>query len=119
MCIDRRELLRAGFATLAAGSIPASSMFAMGTQAAGGGSQRVIMINIRGGWDSLSVVVPHGRSEYYNRRPTLAIPAPGAYPLGRTYVRGAPPPPPPPPAPPGAPVPTARYWCRPMRGSTC
>ena len=76
MCIDRRELLRAGFATLAAGSIPASSMFAMGTQAAGGGSQRVIMINIRGGWDSLSVVVPHGRSEYYNRRPTLAIPAP-------------------------------------------
>jgi uncharacterized protein (DUF1501 family) len=34
------------------------------------------MINIRGGWDTLSVVVPHGLGEYYNRRPTLAVPAP-------------------------------------------
>ena len=45
---------------------------------AGYGKKKVLVtIFQRGAVDGLNVVVPHGESEYYNLRPTIAIPKPG------------------------------------------
>jgi uncharacterized protein (DUF1501 family) len=44
----------------------------------GYGKKKVLVtIFQRGAVDGLNVVVPHGESEYYNLRPTIAIPKPG------------------------------------------
>ncbi len=39
--------------------------------------QRLIVIFLRGGVDGLNVVIPYEEEDYFERRPTLAIPAPG------------------------------------------
>jgi uncharacterized protein (DUF1501 family) len=38
----------------------------------------LVIISLRGGVDAINAVVPHGDSDYYRLRPTLAIPPPGA-----------------------------------------
>ena len=42
-----------------------------------GNQKKLIVIFLRGGIDGLNVVVPHGDSEYYNLRPTIAVAKPG------------------------------------------
>ena len=80
MCLDRRHFVKAGLGTVAAAAIPGRNVLALGGLKAHKASaqlnHRVVMVNIRGGWDSLSVFPPHGLAEYQNRRPTLAIAAP-------------------------------------------
>ena len=39
--------------------------------------RKLIVIMLRGAVDGLSVVVPHGDADYYNARPTIAVPRPG------------------------------------------
>ncbi|MFZ1028364.1 MAG: DUF1501 domain-containing protein [Limnoraphis robusta] len=39
--------------------------------------KRLVVIFLRGGIDGLNVVVPYGETDYYEARPTLAIPQPG------------------------------------------
>ena len=39
--------------------------------------QRLVVVLLRGGVDGLNVVVPHQEADYYQARPTLAIPYPG------------------------------------------
>ncbi len=39
--------------------------------------QRLVVIFLRGGIDGLNVVVPHQETDYYNLRPSIAIPYPG------------------------------------------
>ncbi len=39
--------------------------------------QRLIVIFLRGGIDGLNVVMPYEEEEYFEQRPTLALPAPG------------------------------------------
>src|SRR4029077_6809661 len=46
--------------------------------AADGPPRRLVVIMLRGAVDGLNVVVPHGDPAYYNARPTIAIPKPGA-----------------------------------------
>ena len=48
-------------------------------QAADGYGRKKVLVTIfqRGAVDGLNVVVPHAESEYYNLRPTIAIPKPG------------------------------------------
>lgn len=38
--------------------------------------QTVIVISLRGGADGLNMIVPYQEANYYNQRPTIAIPAP-------------------------------------------
>ena len=80
MCLDRRHFVKAGLGTVAAAAIPGRNVLALGGLKAHKASaqlnHRVVMVNIRGGWDSLSVFPPHGLTEYQNRRPTLAMAAP-------------------------------------------
>lgn len=39
-------------------------------------AQRLLVVFLRGGYDSVNVVVPYGDPDYYRLRPTIAIPAP-------------------------------------------
>ncbi|NPA24413.1 MAG: DUF1501 domain-containing protein, partial [Deltaproteobacteria bacterium] len=79
--MKRRDFLRG----LAAGGLTAAT-FLYGdpwsrcrpaVRAAARGKTLVVIFQ-RGGCDGLNVVVPYGDSEYYNLRPTIAIPAPGS-----------------------------------------
>ncbi|MGL5830087.1 MAG: DUF1501 domain-containing protein [Angustibacter sp.] len=45
----------------------------------------IITINLRGGWDSLNIVVPTFESIYYSSRPNIAIPKEAALPLARGF----------------------------------
>ena len=54
--------------------------------AAGGRRKTLITIFQRGAVDGLNMVVPFGESEYYNLRPTLAIPRPGGRAAGGEAV---------------------------------
>lgn len=46
-------------------------------QAPAPSKKTLVCIFLRGGADTLNMIVPHGDGEYYRNRPTLAIPAPG------------------------------------------
>ena len=43
---------------------------------------RLIVVFLRGAYDGLSALVPHGDANYYNLRPNIAIPAPSTAPGG-------------------------------------
>ncbi len=45
----------------------------------------VVVINLRGGWDSLSMIVPTFESAYYAARPNIAIPKAAALPMARGF----------------------------------
>lgn len=74
--MKRREFLKTATITpvLAGASIPLLSQVA---KAEGDTDQLVVVIFQRGAADGLSLVPPHGDSQYYQLRPTLAIPKPG------------------------------------------
>jgi len=54
--------------------------FASAQTATAGFGKRKVLVTIfqRGAVDGLNVLVPHGESEYYNLRPTIAVAKPGA-----------------------------------------
>ena len=73
--LSRRVFLKNGaFAFVSLGFAP--SFMARTAVAASGRSKQLIAIFQRGAVDGLSVVVPHGESEYYRARPSIAIPRP-------------------------------------------
>ena len=49
---------------------------------------RVVVVNLRGGNDGLNTVVPIASTRYYDRRPTLGIPASTALPLSGSTLYG-------------------------------
>ncbi len=52
--------------------------FAQAQTRNGYGKKKVLVtVFQRGAVDGLNVIVPHGESEYYNLRPTIAVPKPG------------------------------------------
>lgn len=75
---QRRQLMRA---LLGTSSLLASS--GLWAQAVPGGSAfspRLVVVFLRGAYDGLSALVPHGDANYYRLRPTIAIPAPDGTP---------------------------------------
>src|SRR3979409_1236398 len=73
--LSRRVFLKNGaFAFVSLGFAP--SFMARTAIAASGRSKQLIAIFQRGAVDGLSVVVPHGESDYYRARPSIAIPRP-------------------------------------------
>lgn len=81
--MDRRYFLRSSGIGLASFGLMAAApdflhQFARAASGPGFGRKKVLVtIFQRGAVDGLNVVVPHGEGEYYNLRPTIAIPKPG------------------------------------------
>lgn len=84
--MDRRYFLRnTGIGLASFGLMTAAPKFlhqfanaAIVSRSNGYGRKKVLVtIFQRGAVDGLNVIVPHGESEYYNLRPTIAIPKPG------------------------------------------
>lgn len=76
MSTDRRTFLAAVTSGLAA--LPFSNVMAMGAPLSRrrGPQDKVVIVNMLGGWDILNVIAPYGTNEYGNRRPDIALPAP-------------------------------------------
>jgi uncharacterized protein (DUF1501 family) len=86
--MDRRFFLKTGSIGLASFGFMAAApeflhQFASAqnaaTAATGGYGKKKVLVTIfqRGAVDGLNVLVPYGESEYYNLRPTIAVPKPG------------------------------------------
>ena len=81
--MDRRFFLKtSGIGLASFGFMTAAPdflhQFAKAADTKNGYGKKKVLVTIfqRGAVDGLNVVVPHGESEYYNLRPTIAIPAP-------------------------------------------
>lgn len=72
---SRRVFLKSsGMASLTFGAVP--GLFLRMSEAATGAGQAMVVVFQRGACDGLNTVVPHGASQYYDARRTIAIPAP-------------------------------------------
>lgn len=76
--MDRRQFLKVFgiVGTSAIATVGTHGWFAKGL-AATQHPKRLVVIFLRGGIDGLNVVVPYAETDYYEARPTLAIPQPG------------------------------------------
>jgi len=83
--MDRRYFLKSsgiglasfGFMAVAPNFLHQFAKAATLTDSGYGKKKVLVTVFQRGAVDGLNVVVPHGESEYYNLRPTIAIPQPG------------------------------------------
>jgi uncharacterized protein (DUF1501 family) len=82
--MDRRYFLKTGGIGLASFGFMAAApnflhQFAAAQTATKGFGKKKVLVTIfqRGAVDGLNMVVPHGESEYYNLRPTIAVAKPG------------------------------------------
>ncbi|HWR16519.1 MAG TPA: DUF1501 domain-containing protein [Terriglobales bacterium] len=76
MNITRRIFVRQGALTvIGTAAIPAFlSRIAFSAESSSSGKKRMVVIFQRGAVDGLNVVIPHGESNYFSMRPTLAVP---------------------------------------------
>lgn len=76
--MKRRKLLQYASLLTGASLIPIGvNGWAFRSQAQTKNPKRLIVIFLRGGVDGLNVVVPHQEADYYESRPTIALPKPG------------------------------------------
>jgi uncharacterized protein (DUF1501 family) len=81
MPISRREFVRGGVAAFTVGF--AAPAFLSDLAAAQGQSRRnLVVLYLSGGNDALSTLIPYRDSQYYARRPALAIPAANVLQIG-------------------------------------
>src|SRR5579862_2891100 len=74
MPITRREFVQNGVAAFTV-SIVAPAFLSDLARAQAATARNLVVLNLSGGNDGLSTLVPYADSFYYSRRPTLAIPA--------------------------------------------
>src|SRR4026207_1934074 len=74
MAITRREFVKNGVAAFTVG-VTAPAFLSDLALAQGATSRNLVVLNLTGGNDGLSLLVPYNDAFYYSRRPTLAIPA--------------------------------------------
>lgn len=71
---SRRHLLHALAASATAWAAP--GLWAQGSGGSVRSQGRLVVVFLRGAYDGLSALVPHGDTHYYALRPSIAIPAP-------------------------------------------
>ncbi len=81
MPITRREFVRGGVAAFTMG-FAAPAFLADIAQAQGRSRRNLVVLYLSGGNDSLSTLIPYTDSQYYARRPTIAIPAANVLQIG-------------------------------------
>jgi uncharacterized protein (DUF1501 family) len=74
MAITRREFVRGGVAAFTV-SFAAPAFLSDLARAQGRSRRNLVVLYLSGGNDALSTVIPYNDSQYYARRPTIAIPA--------------------------------------------
>lgn len=87
MKFTRREFLRGGMATVT--FTFTAPQFLQRLAAAQGFTRNLVVLDLTGGNDSLSMLVPYADPSYYSRRPTQAVPAAGVIQIG-TDISGKP-----------------------------
>src|SRR6476469_1268168 len=81
MPITRREFVRGGVAAFTMG-FAAPAFLADIARAQGRSRRNLVVLYLSGGNDSLSTVIPYTDSQYYARRPSIAIPAANVLQIG-------------------------------------
>jgi uncharacterized protein (DUF1501 family) len=81
MNVSRRQFLRGGVAAFTV-SFGAPEFLSDLALAQGASSRNLVVLYLSGGNDSLSTVIPYSDSQYYARRPTLAVPASSVVQIG-------------------------------------
>src|SRR4029078_8121464 len=81
MAKTRREFVRGGVAAFTV-SFAAPAFLSDLARAQGRTRQNLVVLYLSGGNDALSMVIPDNDSEYYARRPTIAIPAASVLQIG-------------------------------------
>lgn len=74
MRVTRRDFVRNGISAAVAGAAFPRFLSDL-ARAQGASTRNLVVLNLAGGNDGLSTLVPYTDSFYYSRRPTLAIPA--------------------------------------------
>src|SRR6185436_10479572 len=74
MPVTRRQFVKGGVAAFTV-TFAAPDFLSDLARAQGAHTRNLIVLNLSGGNDALSMLVPYNDSFYYSRRPTLAVPA--------------------------------------------
>lgn len=86
MKITRRQFVKGGAAAFTL-TYAAPEILTDVAQAQGGTSRNLVILNLSGGNDSLSMLVPYNDASYYARRPNIAIPAANVLQVGTDSSR--------------------------------
>lgn len=81
MNVSRRQFLRGGVAAFTV-SFGAPEFLSDLAFAQGASSRNLVVLYLSGGNDSLSTVIPYSDSQYFARRPTIAVPASSVVQIG-------------------------------------
>jgi uncharacterized protein (DUF1501 family) len=86
----RRGFTRRRVVQGATGMVAALGLQAVTTRYAFGAARKtdsdtIVVVSLRGGWDSLSIVAPTFEDRYYALRPNIAVPKAAALPLARGF----------------------------------
>ncbi len=76
--MDRRKFLRAMGGLGAAPLLWSAGLGGLREAHAAPGGRVLVVVFLRGGWDGLNVLVPHGEDAYYRLRPGIAVPPPSS-----------------------------------------
>ncbi len=75
MSITRRAFIKNGVAAFTVGVTAPAFLSDLARSQAASSSRNLVVLDLSGGNDGLSLLVPYTDASYYSRRPTLAIPA--------------------------------------------
>ena len=81
MRFTRRQFVRGGVSAFTFG-FAAPQFLSELALAQGGGARNLVIVYLNGGNDALSTLVPYGDTDYFARRPTIAVPSASVLQIG-------------------------------------